>query len=78
MKVLSLKLDDDIFTETEELTIQLDVPRNRYINEAVKLYNMMNRKKMLKKQLHKESALVAASSMQILKELERLEDEEKI
>jgi predicted transcriptional regulator len=75
MKVLSLKLDDEIFNETEELTGKLQVTRNRYINEAVNMYNMVNKRRMLKKQLTKESAITSKESMDILDEFEKLLDE---
>ena len=75
MKVLSLKLDDEIFNETEELTGKLQLTRNRYINEAVNMYNMVNKRRMLKKQLTKESAITSKESMDILNEFEKLLDE---
>ena len=76
MKVLSLKLDDKIFDEAEEITSQLKLARNRYINEAVDLYNLFNKKRLLKKQLAKESKLVSKDSMDILHEFEKLIDED--
>ncbi len=78
MKMLSLKLDEEIFKETEKLTIKLKKPRNRYINEALDLYNKYNERMLLKKQLHKESKLVSAESSRVLKEFEkiRVSDEE--
>ena len=75
MKILSLKLDDKIFDETEAITSTLKLARNRYINEAVNLYNLVNRKRLLKKQLTKESKLVSKDSMNILHEFEKLMDE---
>jgi hypothetical protein len=39
MKTLSLKLDDRIFEETEKVVSELKLARNRYINEALNLYN---------------------------------------
>jgi hypothetical protein len=75
MKILSLKLDDKIFEEAEEITSRLQLARNRYINEAVRLYNQYNRKKLLKMQLSVESPLVATNSMDILHEFEKLIDE---
>ena len=54
MKTLSLKLDDKIFDEAEEMTSKLKLARNRYINEAVNIYNLFNKKRLLKKQLMKE------------------------
>lgn len=75
MKTLSLKLDDDIFDEAEEITSKLHLARNRYINEAVRIYNRVNQRRLLKKQLHKESALTSKESMDVLHEFERLMDE---
>lgn len=74
MKTLSLKLDDKIFDEAEEITSKLKLARNRYINEAVEIYNLYNRRKLLKKQLMKESRLTSAESMDILHEFEQLID----
>ncbi len=75
MKTLSLKLDDDIFDETEEITAKLHLARNRYINEAVSIYNRVNKKRLLKKQLTKESMLTSKDSLEILHEFEKLLDE---
>jgi hypothetical protein len=72
MKNLSLKMDDDIYLETECITSRLKKARNRYINEAVDLYNQFNRRKLLKKQLVKESALTAPDSMEALHEFEKI------
>ena len=74
MKTLSLKLDDDIFHEAEEITGALQVARNRYINEAVSMYNRVNKRRLLKAQLTKESALTSQDSMDILYEFEKLID----
>ncbi|MCX6275798.1 MAG: hypothetical protein NTV09_11395 [Bacteroidetes bacterium] len=74
MKTLSLKLDDKIFDEAEEITAQLKLARNRYINEAVNIYNLFNKRRLLKKQLTKESKLTAEDSMDILREFEKLAD----
>jgi predicted transcriptional regulator len=75
MKVLSLKLDDDIYEETEKMTADMRMARNRYINDAVKLYNLFNRRRLLKKQLERESRLTRADSMETLDAYERLMDE---
>jgi predicted transcriptional regulator len=75
MKTLSLKLDDEIFNEAEEITGALKVARNRYINEAVSIYNRVNKKRLLKNQLAKESAITSQDSMNILHEFEKLIDE---
>ncbi len=75
MKTLSLKLDDKIFDEAEEITARLRLARNRYINEAVNMYNLYNKRKMLKQKLMSESQLSAKDSMEILREFEQLTDE---
>lgn len=75
MKTLSLKLDDEIFDETEELTSKLNLARNRYINEAVHIYNKYNKRRLLKNALIKESKIGSKNSMDILHEFEMLIDE---
>lgn len=76
MKILSLKLDDDIFNEAEEVTSKLNVARNRYINEAVSIYNRVNKRRLLKTQLAMESVLTSKDSMDILREFEKILDED--
>jgi hypothetical protein len=75
MKTLSLKLDDDVFEETEAVVAELRLARNRYINEALTIYNRFNKRRVLRKKLAKESKLVAQSSAEILAEFEKLVDE---
>ncbi|SHG45640.1 hypothetical protein SAMN05444372_10659 [Flavobacterium micromati] len=70
MKTISLKIDDVIFSETENILESLDKPRNRYINEAIEFYNKVNKKSLLAKKLKAESKLVAENSMDILSEFE--------
>ena len=76
MKTLSLKLDDEIFDEAEKLTSKLKLARNRYINEAVSIYNLYNKRRLLKNQLAKESKLTSKDAMDILHEFEKLIDED--
>jgi len=74
MKTLLLKLDDPIFEETEQLLKEIKKPRNRYINEALKFYNRIQREKLIEKLLEKESRLVRDESMKVLGEFEKLEE----
>ena len=76
MKNLSLKLDDEIFWETEKVVEKLGTTRNRYINEALAIYNKYYNRKMLRDQLVKESRAAYGSSRDILDEYERLIDED--
>lgn len=73
MKTVSLKIDDSIFGETEKILARINKPRNRYINEAIEFYNKIQRKKILEKKLKKESGLVQADSMSILKDFEEID-----
>jgi hypothetical protein len=74
MKTLSLKLDDILYKETEQLLEMINKPRNRYINEALHYYNRIQRKKILSDRLALESKLVSGESMKVLKEFEILDD----
>lgn len=73
MKLVSLKIDDSIFGETEKILARIKKPRNRYINEAIAFYNKVQRQKMLEEKLKKESALVKADSMSVLKDFEDID-----
>ncbi len=75
MKTLSLKLDNDIFGETEKILEKLKKPRNRYINEALKYYNKLQRQKLIEEKLQIESRLVREDSMAVLKEFEKMDYE---
>jgi hypothetical protein len=76
MKNLSLKMDDSVFEETESILSKVGKNRNRYINEAVQFYNLVQKRKILSKQLKKESKLVREESMKMLAEFESLENED--
>ncbi|MBU0486500.1 MAG: hypothetical protein KKA07_00720 [Bacteroidetes bacterium] len=72
MKTLSLKLDDIIFQETEQVLAKIKKPRNRYINEALQYYNRLQKKRITARLLEKESMLVQADSLFVLAEFENL------
>ena len=74
MKVLSLKLREEIFKEVEKVIKKIRISRNAYINQALSYYNAVNRRKLLKNQLARESGAARASSLEILREFEQLED----
>lgn len=71
MKTISLKIDDSIFRETEKVLSTINIPRNRYINEAIEYYNKVQKRQILEKRLRAESELVGKDSMRILKEFEK-------
>jgi len=73
-KNLSLKLQDKIFIETEQVLRKVKRPRNAYINEAIHFYNKLVARKLLKNKLARESNLVAADSIVVLEEFEKFEE----
>jgi hypothetical protein len=74
MKTLSLKLDNNVFEETEKLLEKIQKTRNRYINEALEYYNQIQKKKLIEQLLIADSKLVSDESMKVLHEFENLED----
>ncbi|MEO5582164.1 MAG: hypothetical protein ABIR66_05705 [Saprospiraceae bacterium] len=72
MKNLSLKLEDHIFIETEQVLLKVKKNRNRYINAAIEFYNRLHTRKLLTAQLHKESKIVSEDSLKVLAEFEKL------
>jgi mannose-1-phosphate guanylyltransferase len=75
MRTLSLKMDELVFEETEKILLTGKKPRNRYINDAVKYYNNIQKKILLEKVLRNESQTVMASSLEVLKEFENIDYE---
>jgi predicted transcriptional regulator len=74
-KALSLKLREDVFEQVEQITRRVHIPRNTYINRALHFYNAYNRRKLLKRQLLKESRMVRDESLIVLHEFENLQDD---
>ncbi len=73
MKIISLKIDDSIFRETEKILSKMKKPRNRYINEALEYYNRFQRLLIIEKRLKKESELVKNDSMSVLNDFEEID-----
>jgi predicted transcriptional regulator len=73
MKTVSLKIDDSIFGETEKILSKIKRPRNRYINDAIDYYNRVQKRAIIEKKLKKESDLVKADSMDVLKDFEEID-----
>jgi hypothetical protein len=73
MKTLSLKLDDSVFAETEQVLHSVKKSRNRYINEALEFYNKVQIRKLLASKLEKESELVRNDSLNVLQDFEMID-----
>ena len=74
MKTISLKIEDSIFIETEQILANVPMSRNRYINLAIEHYNKLQKRKLLAQKLKDESDLVKVDSMNVLEEFERIEN----
>ena len=74
-KAISVKLKDEVFEEAEQVINTIHIPRNAYINNAIDFYTKIQKRKLLKKQLEKESIMVAKDSIDILNEFQILEGE---
>jgi hypothetical protein len=75
MKSLSLKLDDKVFDDTEEITKELKIARNRYINDALELYNKFNHRLLLEKQIKNEIKACKESSLEVMRDWEEADNE---
>lgn len=75
MKTLSLKLDNSVFKETEEILKEKGIARNRYINEALDFYNRYYQRKKLANEFKKASNLVRENSMEINAAFDKMIDE---
>lgn len=74
MKTISLKIEDSIFTEIEQILAGEEVSRNRYINLAIDHYNKLQMRQLLAQKLKAESELVRMDSMKVLREFENMDD----
>jgi DNA-binding protein len=70
MKTVSLKIDNEIFGETERILSKIKKSRNRYINEALDYYNQIQHRMILEIKIKMESDLVNKDSSNSLKEFE--------
>ena len=75
MKTLSLKLDETVFIETEQVLQHVKKSRNRYINDALEFYNKIQKRKLIASKLEKESKLLKDESLLVLHEFEALDCE---
>lgn len=75
MKNLSLKLDEKVFDDTEAITKAMKIARNRYINDALELYNKFNQRLILEKQIKKEVEACRESSMEVMRDWEEMDNE---
>jgi|GEM_PF-1037569 len=73
-KAISLKINDSVFKETEEMVKKMHMPRNLYINEAINHYNRLVKRSLLKKQYSEESRLLHTESLIVNRDLSQIDD----
>lgn len=69
-KVISLKIEDQIFDKTEALISELKISRNKYINDALENYNRMKEMEKVNVLLVKASILVRDNSIEVMQDFE--------
>ena len=74
MRTISLKLDENIFCDTENILKTVKLSRNRYINEAIFYFNNVQQRLQLEKMLVAESKACERSSKETLNEFEIIDD----
>jgi len=70
MKKIRLKLDEDVFEELKSIANSKKMDRNRYIHDALRYYNRLEKRKILAERIASEARLVKKDSIRILREFE--------
>ncbi len=73
MKTVSLKIDNSIYDDLNSILGNFKLSRNRYINDAIRHYNSIQKEKILDIELARESNLVSAESVKVLNEFSKLD-----
>jgi hypothetical protein len=76
VKKIHLKLENDVFEDLEIIARTKKLKRDRYINDALKYYNKLEKRKILADRLAVEAELVKEDSMRVLRDFERPTEED--
>lgn len=76
MKTIVAKIDNSIFEETEKILSNLNIPQNRYINEAIDYFNKVQKRQLLEKRLTIKSKLVQKESIAVLNQFANIDYED--
>ena len=74
MNAISMKIEEPLLAEVAHFVKRRKISRNAYFNEAIRAYNALERRRELREKLHRESEIVSADSLAMLKELELVVD----
>ena len=72
---ISLKIDDRELRKVDHSAQTVGVSRNAYINKALRFFNRLYERRLLAKELRRESEQVRQESMAVLREFDTLQDE---
>lgn len=75
MKTISLRIEDNILLDTDNVLHEIKKTRNKYIVDALEYYNKIQKRKLLENQYKYDSELVSDTSLEVLKEFEVLEND---
>jgi predicted transcriptional regulator len=71
-KSLTLSIEDEVLREVDKAAHELHLPRETFLQQAIRSYVQQMGHRKLRSQLRRESALTAAESMRVLKEFEAI------
>ncbi|MDD4969173.1 MAG: hypothetical protein PHT07_07050 [Paludibacter sp.] len=74
MKSITIKISDKLFVATEIILWHNISSLNSYLNEALKSYNILQKRKLLGEKLAGESFQVKEESISVLHEFEEIND----
>ncbi len=72
---ISLKIDEKELRKVDHSAQTVGVSRNAYINKALRFFNHLYERRLLAKELRRESEQVRQESMAVLREFDTLQDE---
>ncbi|MBI4387033.1 MAG: hypothetical protein HY551_06595 [Elusimicrobia bacterium] len=72
---ISLKIDERELRKVDHSAQTVGVSRNAYINKALRFFNHLYERRLLAKQLRRESDQVRQESLAVLHEFETFQDE---
>lgn len=74
-KLISVKIDEKVLEGIDEMVKNLNISRNKFVNEAIVEYTKMQKRAALEEQIRIASFMVRESGMEVLKEFEALDDD---
>ena len=74
-KAISVKIEEKELRKTDHSAHTVGISRNAYINKALRFFNHLYERRLLAKELQRESEQVRQESLATLREFETFQDE---